>query len=108
MVLPQLSWQLLLRKLRLSKARIFIHESNVVLGKMNAVAAQFADVVGVVSSRVTKAIRAKSIAVGYPVRPKTMGLDRAGPGTSLAFHRMQGLSLCLEVHRGKNPEPSHS
>lgn len=67
-----------LRKLRLSKARIFIHESNVVLGKMNAVAAQFADVVGVVSKQgLPKAIRAKSIAVGYPVRPKTMGLDRA-------------------------------
>lgn len=67
----------LLRRLRLVRTRIFIHESNVVLGRMNALAARFADRVGVAFPETLPRLpRRNGVVVGYPVRPRAVRGDR--------------------------------
>jgi UDP-N-acetylglucosamine--N-acetylmuramyl-(pentapeptide) pyrophosphoryl-undecaprenol N-acetylglucosamine transferase len=63
-----------LRKLGLVRSRIFIHEQNVVLGRMNRLAAGFADKVGVAFSD-TRVDASRKVCVGYPVR-STVTVDR--------------------------------
>lgn len=67
----------LLRRLRLVRTRIFIHESNVALGRMNALAARFADRVGVAFPETLPRLpRRNGVVVGYPVRPRAVRGDR--------------------------------
>ncbi len=67
----------LLRRLHLIRTRIFVHESNVALGRMNAVAARFADRVGVAFPETLPRLPLQNGAVvGYPVRPRAVHGDR--------------------------------
>jgi len=67
-----------LRKLRLSKARIFIHEQNVSLGRMNTIAARVADLVGTsFAETVERVAGGKGRFVGYPARGVAIAGDRA-------------------------------
>ena len=56
-----------LRKFRLSKSKIIIHEQNVVPGRLNNLVARFSDLT-IVSSSKTKDLLPNSIMLGYPVR----------------------------------------
>lgn len=67
----------ILRRLRVVRTRIFIHESNVALGRMNAVAARLADRVGVAFRETLPRLpRPNGAWVGYPVRPRAIQGDR--------------------------------
>jgi UDP-N-acetylglucosamine--N-acetylmuramyl-(pentapeptide) pyrophosphoryl-undecaprenol N-acetylglucosamine transferase len=57
-----------LRRVGLYRGRIFIHEQNAVLGRMNQLAVRFADSVGVAFPE-TRVPAEKKLWVGYPVRP---------------------------------------
>ncbi len=57
-----------LRRIGLYRGRIFIHEQNAVLGRMNQLAVRFADAVGVAFPE-TRVPAEKKLWVGYPVRP---------------------------------------
>ncbi len=72
----------ILRKLRLSKAVIAIHEQNIAAGRLNWQVARFADVVWV-SFAGTEPVLANSIFVGYPVRKEIGATDRAEAKTKL-------------------------
>ena len=66
-----------LRRLGLVRTRILVHESNVALGRMNAVAARFADRVGVAfPETLARLPRPNGAFVGYPVRPRAVQGDR--------------------------------
>ena len=66
-----------LRKLRLLKPRIFVHEQNAVLGRLNKLAASFADRVGVAFAD-TPVSPSKKAYVGYPVRGSVVALVGQG------------------------------
>ncbi|NOZ87081.1 MAG: UDP-N-acetylglucosamine--N-acetylmuramyl-(pentapeptide) pyrophosphoryl-undecaprenol N-acetylglucosamine transferase, partial [Deltaproteobacteria bacterium] len=75
-----------LRSLGLLRSTIFIHEQNVVPGKLNLLAARFADRVGVSFPESLDFIDpAKSVYVGYPVRKLAMGKDRAAARKKLGI-----------------------
>jgi len=57
-----------LRRVGLYRGKIFIHEQNAVLGRMNQLAVRFADSVGVAFPE-TRVPAEKKLWVGYPVRP---------------------------------------
>lgn len=66
-----------LRKIKLIRPRIFIHESNVILGRLNALAAAFADRVGVSFPETLAVLNSgKAVYVGYPVRKRVAVGDR--------------------------------
>jgi UDP-N-acetylglucosamine--N-acetylmuramyl-(pentapeptide) pyrophosphoryl-undecaprenol N-acetylglucosamine transferase len=66
-----------LRRMRIVRTRIFIHESNVALGRMNAVAARLADRVGVAFPETLPRLpRSNGAVVGYPVRPRAVQGNR--------------------------------
>jgi UDP-N-acetylglucosamine--N-acetylmuramyl-(pentapeptide) pyrophosphoryl-undecaprenol N-acetylglucosamine transferase len=66
-----------LRKIKFLRAQIFIHESNVVLGRLNSLAAGFADRVGVSFPETLSLLEpGKAVYVGYPVRKQVAVGDR--------------------------------
>ncbi|MBM3263893.1 MAG: glycosyltransferase [candidate division Zixibacteria bacterium] len=68
----------LLRRLRLSSARCFVHEQNVVPGKANRLAGYIADRVGVsFAESLTFFPSGKAVRVGYPVRREIGAVARA-------------------------------
>ncbi|MEE2750851.1 MAG: pentapeptide repeat-containing protein [Myxococcota bacterium] len=60
-----------LRSMGLFRGRIFIHEQNAVPGRLNQLAARFADSVGVAFPE-TRVPPEKKVWVGYPVRPSVV------------------------------------
>jgi len=61
----------ILRKCRLIKSKLFIHEANAELGRMNALGVKFADAVGT-SFPGAKVSKDKKIFVGYPIRKRLL------------------------------------
>lgn len=78
-----------LRKLRLLRPRIFVHEQNAVLGRLNKLAAGFADQVGVAFPGTSVDPRKKAY-VGYPVRGSVVG-SALGPGARAEAREKLGL-----------------
>ena len=66
----------LLRKLRLSRARVFIHEQNAVPGKLNQLMGRFADRVLVTFPETLSFFPANGALVGYPLRRSIAALGR--------------------------------
>ena len=64
----------ILRKLKLLSTKIFLHEANAELGKMNQMAVRFADKVGF-SFPGTQIPTAKKAFVGYPVRSTVISTE---------------------------------
>jgi UDP-N-acetylglucosamine--N-acetylmuramyl-(pentapeptide) pyrophosphoryl-undecaprenol N-acetylglucosamine transferase len=60
----------LLRKLRLSKARVYIHEQNAVPGKLNRLMGRFAHLVLVTFSETLSCFPENGALVGYPLRKR--------------------------------------
>lgn len=66
----------LLKKIRLCKARIFIHEQNAVPGKLNHVMERFASRVLVTFPETLACFPARSSLVGYPLRKRIAKVSR--------------------------------
>ncbi|MEC8381462.1 MAG: glycosyltransferase [Myxococcota bacterium] len=77
-----------LRKVGLLKPKIFVHEQNAVLGRLNKLAARFADQVGVAFPE-TKVPEHKKAYVGYPVRASAVAGDGQGAHTLKSQYRLK-------------------
>lgn len=86
---PSLFAAFALRKLRLVRPRIFVHEQNAVLGRLNKLAASFADRVGVAFPDTPVDPRKRAF-VGYPVRGSVVGSE-AGPAARADARSKLGL-----------------
>jgi UDP-N-acetylglucosamine--N-acetylmuramyl-(pentapeptide) pyrophosphoryl-undecaprenol N-acetylglucosamine transferase len=92
----------LLRKVRLSKAGIFLHEQNAVPGKLNQLMGRFADKVLVTFPETLSYFPERGVLVGYPLRKRIAKVSReearekaslkipAGRKTILVFGGSQG------------------
>ena len=67
----------LLRKLRLSHARVFIHEQNAVPGKLNRLMGRFAHRVLVTFPETLSYFPQRAVLVGYPLRKRIARVSRA-------------------------------
>ncbi len=65
-----------LRKIHLSKARIFIHEQNAVPGKLNGLMGRFADRVLVTFPETLSYFPERGVQVGYPLRKRIAKVSR--------------------------------
>jgi UDP-N-acetylglucosamine--N-acetylmuramyl-(pentapeptide) pyrophosphoryl-undecaprenol N-acetylglucosamine transferase len=65
-----------LRKLRLSHARVFIHEQNAVPGKLNQLMGRFADRILVTFPETLSFFPAKAALAGYPLRRRIAAVGR--------------------------------
>lgn len=74
---PVLLASVILRKLRLGRSRVFLHEQNTIPGKLNRVMGRFAHRVLVTFSETLSAFPGNGVAVGYPLRKRIAGLSRA-------------------------------
>jgi UDP-N-acetylglucosamine--N-acetylmuramyl-(pentapeptide) pyrophosphoryl-undecaprenol N-acetylglucosamine transferase len=66
----------LLRKMRLSKASIFLHEQNAVPGKLNQLMGRFADQVLVTFPETLSYFPERGVLVGYPLRKRIAKVSR--------------------------------
>ena len=74
-----------LRRLRLSRARIFIHEQNAAPGKANLVAGRLADRVFVTFPQTLDAFPGNGVLAGYPLRGRIAPVERAAALEALDF-----------------------
>ena len=72
---PVVFANVLLRRIRLSRALTIIHEQNTVPGKLNALVGKVADLV-LLSFPTASARFPRAVCVGYPVRPEIAPADR--------------------------------
>ncbi len=86
---PSLFAAFALSRLRLLRPRIFVHEQNAVLGRLNKLVAGFADKVGVAFPD-TPVAASKRAYVGYPVRGSVVSTD-AGPAARAEAREKLGL-----------------
>ena len=82
----------LLRSLHLLRTKIFIHEQNATLGRMNKEAAKFADCVGTAFPDIPNIAQHKKEFVGYPVR-STVVVDQDSDKTALKQKARDSLGL---------------
>jgi UDP-N-acetylglucosamine--N-acetylmuramyl-(pentapeptide) pyrophosphoryl-undecaprenol N-acetylglucosamine transferase len=76
----------ILRRLRLARTPLLVHEQNAHLGRLNRLATGVADLVAVSFPETLAALpAAKGIYVGYPVREALVRSDRAEARTRLGF-----------------------
>ena len=85
---PILFAAFVLRRIGLYKPKIFVHEQNAVLGRLNKLAARFSDQVGVAFPE-TKVPEHKKAYVGYPVRASAVAGDGKGAHTLKAEFRLK-------------------
>ncbi len=65
---PILTAASILKKLRLSRVRIYMHEQNAVPGKLNRVMGRFADTIFITFAETLDSFPNKGVLVGYPLR----------------------------------------
>lgn len=76
----------ILRKLRLSRSKVFLYEPNASPGLLNKVTARFADCIGVGFEQALSWFDKETAAkVGYPVRGEFIGLERHRARSSLGI-----------------------
>jgi UDP-N-acetylglucosamine--N-acetylmuramyl-(pentapeptide) pyrophosphoryl-undecaprenol N-acetylglucosamine transferase len=66
----------LLRKIRLGKARVFLHEQNAIPGKLNQIMGRFAHRVLVTFPETLSYFPANGVVVGYPLRKRIAKVSR--------------------------------
>jgi len=74
---PVIVASLILRKLRLGKSRVFIHEQNAIPGKLNRMMGRFAHKVLVTFPETLSSFPGNGVLVGYPLRKRIAQVDRA-------------------------------
>jgi UDP-N-acetylglucosamine--N-acetylmuramyl-(pentapeptide) pyrophosphoryl-undecaprenol N-acetylglucosamine transferase len=75
----------LLRRVRLSGARIYVHEQNAAPGKLNLFVGRLADRVFVSFPETLSAFPDNGVMAGYPLRRRIQGVDRERARASLDF-----------------------
>jgi UDP-N-acetylglucosamine--N-acetylmuramyl-(pentapeptide) pyrophosphoryl-undecaprenol N-acetylglucosamine transferase len=75
----------LLRRLRLCRARIYVHEQNAAPGKLNLLAGRLADRVFVSFPETLSAFPGNGVMAGYPLRRRIQATDRETARASLDF-----------------------
>ena len=91
---PILIASILLKRLKIFKIKTFVHEQNVVPGKMNRFVGRFADLIGVTFKETrTYFPSGKTIQVGYPVRKSIGRYPREEARSELGLSKEQKLLL---------------
>jgi UDP-N-acetylglucosamine--N-acetylmuramyl-(pentapeptide) pyrophosphoryl-undecaprenol N-acetylglucosamine transferase len=85
----------LLRKIHLSKARVFIHEQNAVPGKLNRLMGRFAHQVLVTFPETLAYFPANGVLVGYPLRRRITGVSREEALQRISFRIPEGRKIVL-------------
>ena len=85
----------ILRKLGLTRARVFIHEQNAVPGKLNRLMGRFADAVLVTFPETLSYFPGRSVWVGYPLRKRICRISRAEALRRLDFKIPDGRKVVL-------------
>lgn len=80
----------LLRKLRLSKARVFVHEQNAVPGKLNRLVGRFAEKVFVTFPETLSLFPGNGAVTGYPLRKRIGHVSSEEARTRLDFPLPRG------------------
>ncbi len=75
----------LLRKLRLSHTRVYVHEQNAAPGKLNQVVGHLADRVFVTFPETLSSFPANGVVSGYPLRKRIAAVSRETAAASLDF-----------------------
>ncbi len=75
----------LLRKLRLSHARVYVHEQNAAPGKLNQTVGRLADRVFVTFPETLSSFPANGVVTGYPLRKRIASVSRETAAASLDF-----------------------
>jgi len=75
----------LLRRLRLCRARVFVHEQNAAPGKLNLLVGRLADRVFVSFPETLPAFPDNGVMAGYPLRRRIQAIDRETARASLDF-----------------------
>jgi UDP-N-acetylglucosamine--N-acetylmuramyl-(pentapeptide) pyrophosphoryl-undecaprenol N-acetylglucosamine transferase len=83
----------LLKKLRLSHARIFIHEQNAVPGKLNRVMERFANRILVTFPETVSCFPERSALVGYPLRKRIAKVNREEAKQKVDFAIPEGRKI---------------
>ena len=84
-----------LRKLGLSRARVFIHEQNAVPGKLNKLMGRFAHNVLVTFPETVSYFPGKGVWVGYPLRKRIARTSREEAIKKIDFHIPEGRKIVL-------------
>ncbi len=85
----------ILRKIRLSKARVFIHEQNAVPGKLNKLMGSFAHRVLVTFPETLTYFPNNGVLVGYPLRRRITGVSREEALKKVNFRIPEGRKVVL-------------
>jgi UDP-N-acetylglucosamine--N-acetylmuramyl-(pentapeptide) pyrophosphoryl-undecaprenol N-acetylglucosamine transferase len=85
----------LLRKIGLSKARVFIHEQNAAPGKLNRLMGRFAHQVLVTFPETMTCFPENGICVGYPLRKRIAGVSREEALQKAGFKIPEGRKIVL-------------
>jgi UDP-N-acetylglucosamine--N-acetylmuramyl-(pentapeptide) pyrophosphoryl-undecaprenol N-acetylglucosamine transferase len=85
----------LLRKIRLSRARVFIHEQNAVPGKLNRLMGRFAHQVLVTFPETLAYFPKNGVLVGYPLRKRITRVGREEARQKIDFTIPQGRKIVL-------------
>jgi UDP-N-acetylglucosamine--N-acetylmuramyl-(pentapeptide) pyrophosphoryl-undecaprenol N-acetylglucosamine transferase len=75
----------LLRKLRLSRVRVYVHEQNAAPGKLNQVVGRLADRVFVTFPETLSSFPSNGVVSGYPLRKRIASVDHAAAAAALDF-----------------------
>ena len=78
-----------LRKLRLSRARLYVHEQNAEPGKLNQVVGRLADRVFVTFPETLGRFPRNGVLAGYPLRRRITGVDREQARARLDFRSLR-------------------
>jgi UDP-N-acetylglucosamine--N-acetylmuramyl-(pentapeptide) pyrophosphoryl-undecaprenol N-acetylglucosamine transferase len=85
----------ILKKLRLSRVRVFMHEQNAVPGKLNRVMGRFADTVFVTFPETLNYFPTKGVIVGYPLRKSISRTTREEALRKIDFKIPEGRKVVL-------------
>ena len=84
-----------LRKLRLLRARVFVHEQNAVPGKLNRLVGRFAEKVFVTFPETLSLFPGNGAVTGYPLRTRIGHVDAAEARSRLDFSIPEGRAVVL-------------
>ena len=85
----------ILRKMRLSSARVYIHEQNAVPGKLNRLMGRFAHMVMVTFPETLAYFPKNGVSVGYPLRRRIARVNREEARKKISLQIPEGRKIVL-------------
>jgi UDP-N-acetylglucosamine--N-acetylmuramyl-(pentapeptide) pyrophosphoryl-undecaprenol N-acetylglucosamine transferase len=95
----------LLRRLRLCRARIYVHEQNAAPGKLNLLVGRLADRVFVSFPETLSAFPDNGVMAGYPLRRRIQAIDREIARASLDFRVPPGRQVVFAFGGSQGARP---